>query len=174
MITAIPALSVCTSHPRNPDSGSTWHFRKPWTQNLPNDLMPWNQPRTQRRQFTFDNVKVGPANSAGKNAQKNLPRARLRPRNFLDPQRPLRNLPGRTEYGCFHEEPPDSGRDKPVYIGRGGRAAQENWPGGARLNRVPRCYPRDRTTLKFYFAAFKTFHARSREPEPRRPRTQTG
>jgi hypothetical protein len=47
----------------------------------------WNDPRFARREFTFYDVQIGPANAARKHSQQNVPRLRIRRRNVFDLKR---------------------------------------------------------------------------------------
>jgi hypothetical protein len=72
------------------------------TNNFSYDLVARNQRRPQRGQLAFNNVQIGAANSAGEQTQKDLPRANLRSRNFLDVQRTIGNLRWGHKDGGFH------------------------------------------------------------------------
>lgn len=82
-MTAIPAITVHTSHPGNPHSRSDRQLRGRTFDYLSNDLMSGNERRLNRRQILFHDVQISPANSAGKNAKQNAPSLKLRTRNIL-------------------------------------------------------------------------------------------
>ena len=69
IVAAVPALALRAANPRNAHSRSHWQLRCSRAGNLADNLMAGNQPRTQRRQFALDYVKIGPANTAGEHAQ---------------------------------------------------------------------------------------------------------
>src|ERR1700687_4970143 len=105
VVSAVPARAVRASDPRDAYSGSQRQLRRLSFDNLPHDLMTGDQIFTQSRQFSFDDVQVGPANTARQYTQEHLARSRFRPRCVLDTQRMARAATGRMEYCGFHCEP---------------------------------------------------------------------
>ena len=66
------------------------------------DLMAGNKLRTALRQFTFDNVEIGPAHAAGSNPQQHVPGLQLGFRNVLNPKRMCCDLRRRSQHGSLH------------------------------------------------------------------------
>jgi hypothetical protein len=72
-VTAVPAIPIYATHPRNAHTGSYGQFRRRTFRHLPHDLMTRNKLRPNRRQVAFNNVQVRAANSASHHSQQDVP-----------------------------------------------------------------------------------------------------
>ena len=71
--------------------------------NLAHDLMSGNDRLSNRRQFPFDDVQIGAADSTGANAQEHLSRRRFGFGNLPNFERTSESVSRRSENGCFHQ-----------------------------------------------------------------------
>jgi hypothetical protein len=78
MAAAIWTSSINATHPGNADACANRKIRRPALHNVADDLMPRNERRAQGRQFAFDDVEVGPADTTSANVEQNLPVPGLR------------------------------------------------------------------------------------------------
>ncbi len=101
VIFAIPARGVGASDPGDADPCSQSEVRGRSLDNLTHDLMTGNQTLPQWRKLAFDNVEVGPANTAGPHAQQHLSGSRFRFRYLLGTQRPICDLSRGSQHGGF-------------------------------------------------------------------------
>jgi hypothetical protein len=62
-----------------------------------------NEPRANRRQISFGNVQVGPANATRKNSQQQIAGLRFRTGNILNLKEWFGRCSARDKDGCPHE-----------------------------------------------------------------------
>jgi hypothetical protein len=87
LVMAVPATAVNSAHPRDADAGACGKFGSGSFDDLADDLVAGNQARTKRRQVSFDDVKVGAADSAGEHSKDDVAGLELRARHVLDLQK---------------------------------------------------------------------------------------
>jgi hypothetical protein len=88
-VSAIPAITVHTTHPGNTDSRSRRQLSCCAFDDLSDDLMTGNELRLQRREISFDDVQIGTTNPASNDAKQHVPRLQRRTGHVPDLQKPL-------------------------------------------------------------------------------------
>ena len=71
-------------HPGDADARPCWQSRGLALHHLTDDLMTGDDPRTDWRQITFHNMKIGSANATRDDFQQDLSGLQLRPRETFD------------------------------------------------------------------------------------------
>jgi hypothetical protein len=99
---AIPTRPVSAADPGDAYASANRKLRIRSVHNFAHDLMTRNDSFTQRRQFAFDNMQIGAANTAGANAQEKMAWLGFRSLHLRNPKRMLRNILRRREDSGFH------------------------------------------------------------------------
>jgi hypothetical protein len=102
IVSAVPALTVRPSQPAHANLGAQPKCSGCCTQNYSHDLMAGNEAGMRSRQFSFDDMEIGPANAACEHAQQHLSRSEFRAEHFLDSQRTIGDLARRTKHRRLH------------------------------------------------------------------------
>ena len=100
---AVPATSIHAADPGDPGAASQWQLCSRTARHFAHNLVTGNKPRENRRQISFGNVQVGPANPTGQNSQQQITGLRFRARNLLNLKEWFGRWSARDQDGCFHE-----------------------------------------------------------------------
>jgi hypothetical protein len=94
--------AVSSADPGDAETSAGWESVS--GDHFSDNLMPWRNPRVQRRKFAFDDVQVGAANAASAHPEQELSRLSFGRRNVFNPQGRARNTGWSCEHCSFHDK----------------------------------------------------------------------
>jgi hypothetical protein len=102
-VVTVPATPIHTADPG--DSGPAFQRQlcSRTAGHFTHNLVTGNEPRANRRQISFGNVQVGPANATRKNSQQQIAGLRFRTGNLLNLKEWFGRCSARDKDGCPHE-----------------------------------------------------------------------
>jgi hypothetical protein len=98
----VPATPIHAADPGNPGPASQRQLCSRTVGHFAHNLVTGNEPWANRRQISFGNVQVRPANPARKNSQQHIAGLRLRTGNLLNLKEWFGRWSARNEDGSLH------------------------------------------------------------------------